>query len=80
VDLLLHKEIFPCGRGYICRKYLLIITLRYINKYQTSNAVFIPKCCVGYTFFDKMVAWRKCNIAYVIITPYLGQSQTEILS
>jgi len=32
VDFLLHKAVFQCGRRYFCSKYLLIITLRCINK------------------------------------------------
>ena len=56
MDLLLHKEIFHCGRLYICSKYLLIITLSHINKCHINSIVLIPKSCVGSNFLDKMVA------------------------
>jgi hypothetical protein len=61
VDLLLHEATFHCGRRYICNKYFLIITLRYINKCHTSTIVPIPKNCVGSTFLDKMFAWGNSN-------------------
>jgi len=61
VDLPLHKAIFHCGRRYICGKYLLIITLRFISKCHTNTIVLIPKSCVGSTFLDKMVAWGRSN-------------------
>jgi len=63
VGLLLHKAIFHSSRRYICSKYLLIITLRYINKCHTSNIVLIPKSCAGSTFLDKVFAWGTSNLA-----------------
>jgi len=56
MDFLLHKAVFHCGHQSICSKYLLIITLRYINKCYTSTIVLISRSCVGSAFLDKMVA------------------------
>jgi hypothetical protein len=60
-DWLVHKAIFHCGRRYICGKYILIITLRYINVIQVL--LFLYLTAVGSTFLDKMVAWNKSNPA-----------------
>jgi len=67
MDLLLHKAIFHCGQRYICSKYLLIITLRYINEWHTSTIVLISRRCMGSAFLDKMVTWGKSNMRRLLV-------------